>query len=208
MPTVEPRSIPRFVPAILLACLALGIASCALFKAGKGLKACRYTFQNMAFSSLDKDRSYWTVDVGVVNPNPHPVTLEKMRFAFLRLDDTLVTGWNPSRRELAPAESVSLRTSLEIPHAVIQRLPPGLLADPAAEFTLTGDAYLKTWVGEVHVRDAVRRTIKVNMPEQVAKVRNLFLQRLFPGFLRPAPGQAQPESVPAYPRPSPKDEPL
>lgn len=169
----------------LVLLLALGISACALFRAGKGVKSCRYHYRTFHFASLDQAKTYWLIDVDVVNPNPKPVILDKMRFSLLHEEDTLVTAWNPERKELAPGDSLPFRSNLEIPHALLQRLPPGLLANPRAEFTLVGDAYLDTWLGELTIPGAMRQTIYVDMPEQVNKVRNLFLQKLFPGFGKP-----------------------
>lgn len=148
---------------------------------------------------MDQNKTYWVVDMGVVNPNDRPVTLEKMRFVLLHGQDTLVTAWNPAKRELAAAESTVLQSTLELPLAIIQRLPPSLLADTRAEFTLAGDAYLQTWIGEVHIPDALKQKIHVNMPEQVAKVRNLFLQKLFPRSGGRPPKPAMPQSSPTPP---------
>lgn len=202
------------VPALsaLLVFLLLGLTSCALFNPGKGLKSCRYTYRSLAFASVDKERTYWVVDVGVVNPNVHPVTLEKMRFSLVHGKDTLLTGWNPAKKAVAAGDSTILQSTLELPHAALQRLPPSLLANTNAEFTLIGDAFLQTWVGEVHVQDALKKTIHVNMPEQVAKVRNLFMKHLFPGFGFPAPRPSDPRQPLQPPSPlSPganPDEPL
>jgi hypothetical protein len=178
-------------PCLSLA-LALGMSACALFRAGQGVKSCRYHYRDFHFASVDQAKTYWLIDVDVVNPNAKPVTLDRMRFSLLHADDTLVTAWNPKRKQLAPGDSLSFRSSLEIPHALLQRLPPGLLADPRAEFTLVGDAYLDTWLGEMTLPGALRQTLHVNMPEQVNKVRDLFLRRMFPGFGKPkSPGQEE-----------------
>jgi hypothetical protein len=190
----------------------LGLSSCAWLRPAKGLKACRYTFHTLTFASMDQNKTYWVVDMGVVNPNDRPVTLEKMSFALLHGLDTLVTGWNPAKRELAAAESTVLQTSLELPLTIIQRLPPSLLANTRAEFTLVGDAYLQTWIGEVHIPDALKKKIYVNMPEQVAKVRNMFLQKFFPWSGGAAPKQAVPQAPSTPPGQGPAgpmaDEPL
>jgi hypothetical protein len=170
---------------LLLALGALGLSACALFQAGRSVKSLRYHYRTFHFASVDQAKTYWLIDVDVVNPNPKPVAVDKMRFSLLHARDTLVTAWNPERKELAPADSLPFRTTLEIPHALLQRLPPSLLADPKAEFTLVGDAYLRTWLGEVTIPGALTQTIYVNMPEQVNKVRNLFLQKMFPGFGKP-----------------------
>ena len=174
----------------------VGLSSCSFFRPAKGLRSCRYTFQTFTFASIDKDKTYWVVDMGVVNPNDRPVTLEKMRFALLHEMDTLVTAWNPAKRELAAGDSSILQTTLELPLSVLQRLPPSLLANTNAEFTLVGDAFLQTWLGEIHVPGAMKKTIHVNMPEQVAKVRNMFLQRFFPWSGSPAPKPANPQPPP------------
>lgn len=163
----------------------MGISACALFRAGQGVKSCRYHYRTFHFASVDQAKTYWLIDIDVVNPNKKPVTLDKMRFSLLHAEDTLVAAWNPERKELAPGDSLSIRSNLEIPHALLQRLPPSLLADPKAEFTLVGDAYLNTWLGEMTIPGAMSQTIQVNMPEQVAKVRALFLQKMFPGFGKP-----------------------
>lgn len=181
------------------AALALGIAACSLFNPSRGLKACRYDYRDFAFASVDGSSTYWTVDMGVKNPNSRPVTLEKMRFVLLRERDTLVSAWNPERRELMPGDSAVLQTTLQLPHAILQRLPPSVLAETRAEFTLIGDAFLQTWVGEVRVPGALRQTLHVNMPEQVAKVRNIFMRNLFKGFGRPRPDAPAHPAVPGSP---------
>jgi hypothetical protein len=177
----------RFARLLGAALPALLLASCALFNPARGLKSCRYEYRSFAFSAVDNEKTSWTVDIAVVNPNAKPVTLEKMRFAFLHSGDTLVTAWNPARRELPAGDSAVLSTSLDIPHALLQRLPPGILSDTKAEFTLVGDAYLQTWVGEVVVPGALKQNLHVDMPAQMAKVRTIFMQKLFRGFGRPAP---------------------
>lgn len=216
MPDSPPRN-RLLLAAVLAAALALGLAACSLFNPSRGLKACRYDFLAFAFASVDGSSTYWTVDMGVKNPNSRPVTLQKMRFALLRGRDTLVSAWNPERRELAAGDSAILQTTLQLPHAILQRLPPSLLAETRAEFTLIGEAYLQTWVGEVRVPGALNQTLHVNMPEQVAKVRNIFMRNLFKGFGRPrseSPAAPTDPAVPdGPPRPagpavSPKDEPL
>ncbi len=212
MPDSSPRNRLLIGSALAIsAALALGLAACSLFNPTRGLKDCRYDFLAFAFASVDGSSTYWTVDMGVKNPNTRPVTLQKMRFALLRGRDTLVSAWNPERRDLAPGDSTVLQTTLQLPHAILQRLPPSLLAETRAEFTLTGEAYLQTWVGEVRVPGALNRTLHVNMPEQVAKVRNIFMRNLFKGFGRPkteSPAAPDAPPQPAGPAVSPKDEPL
>jgi hypothetical protein len=200
----------RFHLPLLLLLSVAGLGACSLFQAGKGLKSCRYSYKGFGFSKVDGERSYWSVDVGVANPNARPVTLEKMRFALLHGKDTLVSGWNPGKLELAAGDSAVLHSTLEIPHTFMQRLPPGLLRNTAAEFTLSGDAYLQTWLGEVQVPNAFRKTIHVNMPQQIARVRDHFMKRLFlpPGRLSPSPNppSAPPPGGPSGPALA--DEPL
>lgn len=199
----------RLLPLLpILAAAALG--ACSLFQAGKGLKACTYSYKGFGFAKVDGERSYWSVDLGVANPNARPVTLEKMRFALMHGKDTLVSGWNPAKLELPAGDSAVLHSTLEIPHAFMQRLPPGLLRNTRAEFTLSGDAYLQTWLGEIKVPNAFRKTIHVDMPRQIARVRDHFMQRIFksPGMFRsaPEPSPAPPSSHPSGP--SLADEPL
>lgn len=172
------------------AAFVLLLSGCALFQAGRDLKSCRYAYQGFGFASVDAEKTYWNIGINVANPNAKPVTLEKMRFALLHQEDTLVSGWNPSRQEIAAGDSLDLTSTLEIPHAILQRFPPSLLADPKARFTLVGDAYLNTWLGEMQVPGAFRQTLYINMPEQVAKVRTIFMQKLFPGYGRPKPSAA------------------
>lgn len=183
--------------------LSLALAACSLFDPSRGLKACRYDYRSFAFASVDGSSTYWVIDMGVKNPNTRPVALEKMRFSLLRGRDTLVSAWNPERRELPAGDSAVVQTTLQLPHAILQRLPPSLLAESRAEFTLIGDAYLQTWVGEVRVPGALKQTLHVNMPEQVAKVRNILMRSLFKGFGMPPSGTQGAPANPAAPRPPP-----
>src|SRR6185436_10337876 len=108
-----------------------------------------------------------------VNPNPHEVTLQKIRFALVHEQDTLITGWNPEKRVLAPGDSQALRATLQLPHAAFKRLPNDIWTDPDARFELIGDAFLDTWVGEMRFPGAFHQVIHVNMPQQMARYRDL-----------------------------------
>lgn len=180
----------------LIALIAFLAAGCALFHAGRGVKSCRYTFHGVTLAGFDGAAADWRLDVGVANPNPHPVTLNRMRFTLLRGADTLLTGWNPEKRVLAPGDSQRLAATLTLPLAALGRLPPALLVDTAAEFTLVGDAYLDTWLGAMKFPGALHQTLHVNMPEQMARCNELFMRRLFGA---PAPAPVEPT------RPSPDD---
>jgi hypothetical protein len=184
--------------------LALGLAGCAWMRAGKGVKSCRYRFHGLAFTGLSGAQTNWRVDLSVVNPNSHPVTLNRMRYALLHGADTLLAGWNPAARELAPGDSQPLEATLELPHAAWKRLPPGIFSDTAAKFTLIGDAYLDTWVGPLRFPGALRQEIKVNMPEQIVRYRDLMLQRFFQWPTRP-PEKPEGDSSPP---PAPRDDTL
>lgn len=184
---MHPEKTFRLIGVTVLAVLAGLLTSCALFSPARGFKSCRYEYRSFAFAAVDNLKTSWTVDIVVVNPNRKPITLEKLRFAFLHAGDTLVSAWNPARREMPAGDSALITTTLDIPHALLQKLPPEILSDTQAKFTLVGDAYLQTWVGEVAVPGALKQSLHVNMPEQMAKVRNIFMQKLFRGFGKPAP---------------------
>src|SRR5690606_13409337 len=86
--------------------------------------------------------------------------------------------------------------SLEVPSSILQRLPPGILTQSAAEFQIVADAYLNTWMGDLIVPGAIRETIKVDMPTRAARHRDMLMQRLF-GW--PAQPQAPSPRVPGNP---------
>ena len=102
-----------------------------------------------------------------------------MRYALLYQADTLLTGWNPEAKTVPAKDSAVLRTSLDIPNTLFARLPPGIWSQTDAKFQLVADAYLSTWVGDVVVPNAVKETVHINMVEQVAKYKDLLMQRFF-----------------------------
>jgi len=62
---------------------------------GRGVKSCRYWFQALTFTGLDSQATHWKLNVAVVNPNSHEVSLTRMHYALMYQADTLLTGWNP-----------------------------------------------------------------------------------------------------------------
>jgi hypothetical protein len=190
---------------LALALLTLG--ACSLLHPGRGVKSCRYGFRAITFSGFEGSQSDWKLDLSVVNPNSHPVTLNRMHFALMHDQDTLLSGWNPEKRVLAPGDSQTLETTLEFPIAALGRLPPALLADADAQFTLVGDAYLDTWVGAMRFPGALRQTIHVNMPKQLTHYRDLLMNRFFaPWMSKGAP--PSPDSAVPPPQPPPADDTL
>jgi hypothetical protein len=177
---VKVNRIPRlsFLAAFCTVCCATWLAGCALHP-GRGVKSCKYRFQTLTFTGMDTQQTHWTVDVAVTNPNAHEVTLTRMRYALLYQNDTLLSGWNPSQRMVAAGDSQVIRTTLDLPNAVWRKLPPGIWAQTDAQFVLVADAYLKTWVGDLVVPQAIKETMHVNMTEQVAKYRDMLMQRFF-----------------------------
>lgn len=141
--------------------------------------SCRYTYKNLAFDKADKEQSYWNVDVNVYNPTSKPVQLESMRYSLLHQQDTLLSDWKPSARKVLPGETLSLRTVIALPNKVLKGLPKNVLRDSDARFTLVGDAFQISRVGKVCHPQAVRQTIHVDMPTQMAKARKMIFRKLF-----------------------------
>ncbi|HKP97639.1 MAG TPA: LEA type 2 family protein [Fibrobacteria bacterium] len=200
--------------ATLLTGLALFLSSGCSPRPGKGLKSCQYRFQTFTFTGMDAGRTHWQVDVAVSNPNGRDVTLTRMRYALLYQADTLLSGWNPERKIVPAKDSALVRTSLDLPNTLFARLPPGIWSQTDARFLLVADAYLHTWAGDVVVPQAVKETVHVNMVEQVAKYKEMLMQRFFtwpgrhledgginaPDADPPGPGGGEPprEAPPGY----------
>ncbi len=165
----------RKVNAILLVLLWTG---CAVNPA-KTLKGCRYQFKNLAFTGMEGSQTHWQLDFSIYNPNVKSVDLVKMHFAILHASDTLLSGWNPNAVTIAAGDSQMVSTLLDLPNAAWKQLPANIWSDTAAQFQVTADAYLQTWLGAVVVPYAVHATVTVNMPAQVAKYRDMMLQKLF-----------------------------
>lgn len=146
---------------------------------GRGVKSCKYRFQNFSFLSMDAAQTHWQVDVAVTNPNDHEVTLTRMRYALLHESDTLLSGWNPEKRVVRANDSMSMRTTIDLPNSVLKRLPPGIWSQKDAKFTFVADAYLNTWMGDIVVPQAIKETVKIDMTQQVAKYRDMLMQKFF-----------------------------
>lgn len=198
------RFISRPVLPLVLAFL---FTACSLHPA-RGLKSCRYRFVSFAFLGMDARQSHWRVQVAVSNPNSHEVTLARLRYALLYDTDTLLTGWNPEAKTVPAKDSLVAMASLDLPHAVFQRLPAGIWSQTDARFVIVADAYLHTWLGDITVPTALRDTVHINMPEQVARYRDLLMQRFFPwpgkhleDGTAPAPDEGPPRENPVPPFP-------
>lgn len=160
---------------------------------------------------MDAGASHWKIQVGVVNPNGHEVTLTRMKYSLLHGADTLLSGWNPEKRVVPASDSITAEATLDVPNAVWQRLPPGIWSQKDASFLIVADAYLHTWVGDLVVTDAVRQTVHVDMTKQVERVKEMMMQRLFswPSRKLHEGGTAGPDTVTPSPLPRPGgDEPL
>lgn len=157
--------------------LALALAGC--YHPGRGLKSCRYHFRELAFAGLDGSATHWNLRLGIANPNTHEVSLSRMRFTLLHEADTLISGWNPEEHVIPAGDSVTVAATLDLPNAVLQRLPPGIWSRSDAEFRLVGDAYLHTWLGNLTVPGAVDQTVHVDMTKQMARLRELLMRKMF-----------------------------
>jgi hypothetical protein len=201
-------SATRSLLAAALCLAALSLSSC--FHVGRGVKSCRYHFQDLSFMGMDASASHWKLRLGVANPNPREVTLTRMRFSLLHEADTLLSGWNPEERVLPAGDSQSVETTLDLPNAVFQRLPPLIWTQSDARFRIVADAYVHTWMGDLMVPQAIDQIVHVDMTKQAARLRDLLMQKLFswPQRLREG-GIPRPDSnEPAAPVPPPGDEPL
>jgi hypothetical protein len=199
----------RFSPPVSSLILAsLFLTGC--FHYGRGVKSCRYYFQGMSFASMDASASHWKLRLGVVNPNPHEVTLTRMRFSLLHDADTLLSGWNPEQHVLAAGDSISAETTVDLPNSIFQRLPAEIWTQTDARFRIVADAYLHTWMGDLLVPNAIDQIVHVDMAKQMTRFRDLLMQKLFswPEKLRgggiPRPDTTEPAPVP----PPAGDEPL
>lgn len=189
--------------ALALLCLA------GCFHIGRGVKSCRYQFKDLAFAGMDGSATHWKMRLGVANPNRHEVTITRMRFTLLREADTLLSGWNPEQHVLPAGDSTLIETSLDLPNAIFQRLPPGIWSQTDARFRIVADAYLHTWMGDLMVPNAIDQTVHVDMTKQVARLRDMLMQKLFswPQKLREG-GIPQPDTNEPAPAPPAGDEPL
>jgi hypothetical protein len=192
-------TMPTWVNRTLLATALLSLMGCSLLHPARGVKACRYGFRSIAFSGFDGAQTNWRLDMSVVNPNPHPVTLNRMHFALKHGEDTLLSGWNPQKQELAAGDSQVVHATLQLPNAALSRLPPEMLINPDAQFTLIGDAYLDTWLGAMRFPGAFHQTIHVNMPEQIARYRDMMMRQFFGGFTGPRDGPQDGAPEPGQP---------
>ncbi len=147
----------------------------------QGVKACKYSFHKLDFIGVDGAASHWKLTVGVANPNAKPVTLTRLRYALVHEADTMLTGANPQEHEVPPGDSLISETTLDIPNTLWQRLPPGIWSQTDAAFTIVGDAYVHTWMGDIVVNQAIKQTVHVDMTKQVARMKEMLLQKLFGG---------------------------
>lgn len=177
---------------------------------GRGVKSCRYTFKNLAFTGMDAGATHWKLRMGVANPNAHEVTLTRMRFSFLHETDTLLTGWNPEQHVVPAGDSLTVETTLDLPNTIFQKLPAEIWTQTDAQFHLIADAYLHTWMGDLMVAKAIDQTVHVDMTRQVSRLKDMLLQKLFqwPNRLQEG-GIPQPDTTTPTPVPPPQgDEPL
>lgn len=142
-------------------------------------ESCQYTYKDLALAKLGKDKSYWKVRVGVSNPNPHPVSVESIRYSLLHRQDTLLTGMETADKVIPAGETLDVQSTLVLPNKELKSLPKEVLKDPEARFTLVGDAHLSTGLQEFVYPAAVRQTILVDMPKQVKKAKKMFFRRMF-----------------------------
>jgi hypothetical protein len=196
----------RKTPFALAAILAV-LAGC--YHPGRGVKSCRYTFRNLAFMGMDAGATHWKLRMVVANPNPHEVTLTRMRFSFLHEADTLLSGWNPEQHVVPAGDSTAVEATLDLPNSIFQRLPPDIWTQTDARFQLVADAYLHTWMGDLMVAKAIDQTVHVDMTRQASRLKDMLMQKLFqwPDRLREG-GIPQPDTTTPAPVPPPGDEPL
>ncbi len=169
----------RFIqPFALGLLLPLLLTDCSLHPT-RGLKACRYRFQTFSFLGADGQATHWRVTVGVSNPNGHEVTLARLHYALLYQTDTLLSGWNPESKTIPAHDSLEVRTSLDLPHALFKRLPPGIWSQTDARFPIVADAYLHTWVGDFLIPQAIKDTVHIDMTAQVARLQEMLMKRFF-----------------------------
>jgi hypothetical protein len=200
----------RFRPAAWIAMMAVALSACS-WHPGRGLKSCKYDFRSFAFTGMDANQSHWRVDVAVANPNTHDVSLTRMRFALLYQADTLLSGWNPESKTLAAKDSTLVSTTLDIPNMLFTKLPREIWSQTDARFVIVADAYLHTWVGDILVPQAIKDTVHINMPEQVAKYKEVLMRQFFswPGRRLQDGGINAPDANPPRPdRATPGDDPL
>ena len=99
---------------------------------------------------------------------------------------------------------------MDLPNSIFQRLPAGIWSQTDARFRIIGDAYLHTWLGDLLVPKAIDQVVHVDMTKQVARLKDLLMQKLFswPQRLQeggiPRPDTNEPAPVP----PPAGDEPL
>ncbi len=185
----------RVIPILALLALVGLLAACSLHP-GRGVKSCRYWFQALSFTGLDSQATHWKLNVAVVNPNSREVSLTRMHYALMYQADTLLTGWNPEKRVLAPGDSQLIETTIDLPNALWKRLPGDIWSQTDAKFLVVADAYVTTWVGDILVPHAIKETVHINMTEQVARYRDMVMKRFFgwPGQHLSDGGIAAPDS--------------
>ncbi len=179
---------------ILIAISLYLVSGCAWFSK-KELQTCRYRFSSLDFTGMDAGQSHWKLKLIVANPSTRKVTLTRLHFTLQYAADTLLTGWNPSQLEIAAKDSEAVEATLDVPNTTWKRLPSGIWSNTDAQFVLIADAYLNTWLGAIEVPGALRQTVHINMPKEVAKYRDMLLQKMFswPGSKLPEDTAPQPK---------------
>ena len=179
-----PKSNPILVPCLICLALAgflLSFNACAP-RPGRGLKDCRFRFHSLAFTGVDAGASHWKLTLGVMNPNAKEITLTHMRYALMHEGDTLLAGENPETRVVPAKDSLIGETNIDIPNAIWQRLPSAIWSQTDVAFVISADAYLHTWLGDIRVPGAIRETVHVDMVQQVARMKEMLLRKMFNGW--------------------------
>ena len=172
--TIMLRKSKSFKLALFSLALLIG---CSSIKPGSELKSCGYQFRSLVATGLDENNSYWNLQMLMYNPNSRPVTLNKLRFAIMNDNDTLLKGFNTLEKVVAANDSIVIQTTLDFSHTVFKHLSPELLANTNASFDLGADAYVNTWMGEIMVPGIFRQSFHVNVPEQLERYRNVLMQK-------------------------------
>lgn len=134
----------RFTQVTLISLVLLFVTQCAIIDARRNLKNCNFSLEDVAIKNMSLSGVDLEFQIGIDNPNPSAVVMDKLDMDIFLKDQNIGKGQNETRVEVPAGEKRTIKLGLKSSYAQLgTALMSSLRSDGPIPYKLQGTAHLQ-----------------------------------------------------------------
>ncbi|MEQ9364150.1 MAG: LEA type 2 family protein [Leptospirales bacterium] len=135
---------------LLTVAMLTGLTACDLAGKRENLKNCEFELENLEIASFSFTKVELLVHVGIQNPNPSDVVVDRLTFELFTGDNKVADGKHTENIIVPAGERRSIKIDVTTtPNQLGNTLVQALMSNGDVDYRVEGIVYLDTILGEI-----------------------------------------------------------